>query len=405
MSFAIDSLREQPVASSVWPRSWRRGFTLVELLVSIVIIAILAGLVFGALQRAGSTAKVVHTKSTIAKLNASLMDRWDSYRTRRLPFDPTFVLAKIKMNPSTNYLYVQQQIGLAPPAPPGGTMISRRAATLGGLPDPLAVPTTSAQFPTNAQVAAVRLLAMREMMKYEMPQGYGDFVDFSNPAGGGGWQMIPTQVLSAVPPITQTYLLQVNAAAQAGATQAQIQANDAAECLYMILTIGSTDNAFAGEQVPTQDVGDVDGDGLPEFQDAWVMALNDYIAKGNANSPISWIRWPSGYVSDFQPDQTSLGFFEYSNAHHDYFDPLKLDIPGGAPILPRGYQLTPLIFSAGPDGYYELHTWSGDLDPYDSHTTAVSPGQAGSWLDSNSNGREDYQDNVTNHDLDTRTGR
>ena len=62
-----------------------RGFTLVELLVTLTIVGILAAMALFAMVAATETAKAAKTRTTIAKLNALLMERWESYRTRRLP--------------------------------------------------------------------------------------------------------------------------------------------------------------------------------------------------------------------------------------------------------------------------------------------------------------------------------
>jgi hypothetical protein len=371
------------------------------LLITILVIGILSGLVFGALQRAGSVSRVVHTKSTIAKLNASLMDRWDSYRTRRLPVDPLIILANIKANGGSTYQKLQARIS---------AMSTRRIAASGGslntYPtqpfDPLSVPYSAPVgiYPNAQLAAAVRVWGMRELIRYEMPQHFDDFIDFST---SGPWGLRQTEVLPVPPPIATTYLAQVNAAFQAGATKAQILSNDSAECLYMILTIGSTDSGMFGEQTPNQDVGDVDGDGLPEFQDAWPVMLNSFTPIGQANSPINFLRWAPGFVSDLQPDPTFPNVTEFSASHHDFFDPLKLDIPDGSSPLPRGFQLTPLIYSAGPDGVWDINqnvdatppTAPKIADPYGTDASGILPGTAGPAA----------SDNLSNHELDTRTGR
>ena len=377
-------------------RAARLGFTLVELLVAITIIGLLAGLVFGALQRAGGTAKIAHTKSTIAKLNASLMDRWDSYRNRRLPINPANILAAIKATNGAAYPYVQSQVGFGSVAPPpGGSMVTRRAPSLGAASDPLATPYNSASYPTSLQVSAVRLLAMRELMKFEMPQHFDEFIGNFVPATApGGFTLRGTNVLTAAPPIATSYLAAVNTASLNGASFAQIKANDSAECLYLILTIGSTDSGLFGEQLPNQDIGDVDGDGLPEFQDAWPVALNSFAPKGPGNSPIDFLRWAPGFMSALQENPTIPNSYEFSVSHHDYFDPLKLDVPMGTNGSPRGFRLTPLIYSAGPDGQWALDYGPPNMDdPYDATGPLAGTATAGA------------DDDLTNHDLDTRTGR
>ncbi len=69
------------------PSRSRTAFTLVELLVTITIIGILAGVVFGALSSARETAREAKTKSLITRLDRIIMQRYESYRTRRVPVD------------------------------------------------------------------------------------------------------------------------------------------------------------------------------------------------------------------------------------------------------------------------------------------------------------------------------
>ena len=112
--------------------------------------------------------------------------------------------------------------------------------------------------------------------------------------------------------------------AQANAIQVT-STNEDAECLYLILNTGLTDDTVAAELINPDNVGDTDGDGMHEFIDAW----------GN---PIHFLRWAPGFSSDMQvPDP---------QGHHDPFDPLK--------IQPAAYSLIPLIWSNGPDGISDM---------------------------------------------------
>jgi prepilin-type N-terminal cleavage/methylation domain-containing protein len=67
----------------------RRGFTLVELLITISIIGILAGMMLFAMFQSQETAKAHRTRALIAKLNNVIMRRYDEYRTRRVPIQLT----------------------------------------------------------------------------------------------------------------------------------------------------------------------------------------------------------------------------------------------------------------------------------------------------------------------------
>ncbi len=112
--------RPSPLSPLLSPLS-RRGFTLVELLVTITIIGMLAGMMWGALQMARNSARDAATKATITKLNNIIMQRYESYMTRRVPISTT---------------------GLSP---------------------------------TDA--AKMRLACLRDLMRMEMPDHYSDFTN------------------------------------------------------------------------------------------------------------------------------------------------------------------------------------------------------------------------------------
>ncbi len=104
--------------------------------------------------------------------------------------------------------------------------------------------------------------------------------------------------------------------------------NAAAECLFLAVMHGGLSDCLDCESLRI-DVGDTDGDKMPEFLDAW----------GNA---IGFVLMPSGLEL---PPGSGKKFFSATLP----FDPVvvtRLDAKGGL--------IRPLVVSAGPDGAFGL---------------------------------------------------
>lgn len=233
------------------PAPVRRGFTLVELMIVIVIIAILSSIFLGALDQAEQTAKASRTTTLVQKLHNMLMSRWDSYRTVRLPIN---VDAR----------------GPGAQADAGNEGQSR----------------------FRQDVARRRMLAIRELLRMEMPDRYDDLM--FDPA----LLRSPMNNTPIRPFLWSAYQRRILAAKAANAGLSKMQLpeflgliaidNQDAECLYLVMTVGVEDTSTSVEHFAASDVGDTDRDGMPEFIDAW-------------GSPIRFLRWAPGFVSPAQP--------------------------------------------------------------------------------------------------------
>lgn len=204
-------------------------------------------------------------------------------------------------------------------------------------------------------------------------------------------------------------------------------AYESAECLQMIVVRGGF-APDAVEQFRSDEIGDFDKDGAPEFLDGW-------------GRPISFIRWPAG--ADWSVvQQTAANVASAvaagtlpagSKPAPDPMDPLKVtaDSPNDT-NSPYDTALIPLIYSGGPNsaldeptptgGDYGLTTsrmvaasgWLQGVDPNSgSFVTQLSsalgktrrpssPPWAGSVNPSNTAATRAARDNITNHDLVTK---
>ncbi len=258
-----------------------RGFTLVELLVVMVILSILSAMVLMALSNTQNAARDARTRGIITKLDALLMQKWETYQTRRVPLKPT------------------------------GT--------------------------SRTNIARQRVDALRDLMRLELPDQHADIS--SAPS-----------VVSSRPAVSSAYLKRYNNAS------GKTTNFEGAECLYLIVAHGLNDPE-ALSQFSEAEIGDFDGDGLPEFLDGW-------------GQPISFMRWAPSFISPIQNNDATN--------HHDPFDPMRQ--------YANAYALYPLVFSGGPDKILGLQKNRSSLnDPYS--------GNVGQSLG------DDSLDNINNHEL------
>ena len=449
LQFAICNLQFaiSPSPSTVYrlpstsPRRSRSAFTLIELLVAISIIGILAGLALGGMYRASLAASRVNTQATVNKVSAQVQEIWESYRTRRLPINPSLIL-----QPSSGVVgspYYQQWCaatgnnGLTP-----GWLSYYDTVRTGTGGSAIYGGTVNPQ--SNLQLAAIKLAATHELMRLEMPCQFSDFTSSKSGTSPGSAApvttlLIPQPMSGGVPAanpggLSETYrqFFMQNATVFNDSYQS-------AECLYMILKFASQNEL--GQRSITDDprlIGDIDGDGMPEIQDAFNAGVYTPAPAGSPyqqhHMPILFVRWPVGFISDLQPGPINgtqpsgswLATTEYAAARHDIYDPLRID--------PRAFTVTPLVFSAGASGaanapYSDYDIWEGHAyaglsisqklfaqnDPY--YTQSLTPifplaGNSveplpGTQMDASMSwpgglqGSGAYADNITNHLLST----
>jgi prepilin-type N-terminal cleavage/methylation domain-containing protein len=216
------------------------------------------------------------------------------------------------------------------------------------------VPFTASATDHRANGAA-KLEAVRRLMVYEMPDCWADVAASA------------TAVTDTLPAYLQTGPV----LGYPGSRPVSIApALEGAECLYMIVSRGGIEPDLM-EQFRSDEIGDTNGNGAPEFLDGW----------GN---PISFIRWAPGFAGSVLQKPDAVNF-------HDPFDPQRNDV--------AGYALVPLIVSAGPDGLVGINLSTGWLSATNlASLVTISPQFTFGTVD----GSTASLDNITNHDLVTK---
>jgi prepilin-type N-terminal cleavage/methylation domain-containing protein len=360
----------RPTAYSL--RRYRSAVTLVELLITMVIVAIIAAAILGTASAALDAARRSRTQSIILKLHNLLMERWGDYETRRVDILPLHIANLDDM--------LQKKVQ-------SNNLTYGQAALVRG-----------------QIMADLRLLGLRELMKIEMPDRWSDIALASVGQSPG-----TTQILADRTPLALRYLRQYSRF-DAAADEDAIRSNQGAECLYMIIMYATGDGE-AREQFTDQDIGDTDGDGAPEFLDGW-------------GRPIGFIRWPAGFASPVQPlnpDPSTGNLVRDPMNDHDPFDPFRRDSPDALPLqqqdydnfwslvahlkdptraVDAGFALVPLIYSMGPDEDADFTVFPDvvvGLDPYMSYDNPDGdPRQLGATFDQEQDG-DGWNDNIHNH--------
>jgi hypothetical protein len=292
----------------------------------IAIIGILASSILFAMWGAIEMAKEARTRTQITKLNELLMTRWEGYQTRAI------------------------RLGL-----------------------PLNVR-------QNARIAATaRLNAMRDLMRMEMPDRKTDVGDlpvvvYTVPGTP------PTNINLAASSLWHEYRRRARLATNSPLTnplQNWTEEFQDSECLYMIIASIRDLDSNGLDFLHEGEIGDLDGDGMPEILDAW-------------GRPIAFIRWPAGFIAhpgpnfvwgdqDDIPSYTDLQSFTVDTTDHvvpenrDPFDPLQLDkragvaipaaasVPGADGKYFFNFAMYPLVCSSGPDQALDIVRY--DFDP------------------------------------------
>lgn len=334
-------------------RSRRHAFTLVELLMVIMLIGILATLVLVTLANVNEAAREDRTKAQVAKIHDAIMEKWQGYAYRRVPsVTPGIQKARLE----------RVSAGPTQPKP-------------------------KLTFP---MLARDRLLALRDLMRLELPTSRLEVI---GPDGSAPQRRLlnPLNPLNNSdrpwPALSRAYYQRALVATGASSARELMTRwttdFESAECLYLILSQMRDEDTSVLQSFSESEIGDADGDGMPEIHDAW----------GN---PILFLRWAPGYRSPLQ--KTLL---EDPN-QEDVFDPARLGTSYKSNYSNEFVRtLYPLIFSAGPDQKYGLQVggdWFSTPVASDPHHASMQ--HVGAPL--NAEDVEQSVDNITNHFLATR---
>jgi len=305
------------------------GFTLVEILVVMVILAIMTGIVATAVQGVNTTAKIARTRTILAIVDSVIQEQYESYKYRPFPVVtpdtatalPTGVLS-LEIPPieaarvQLNMLRDLQRMEM----PERISDVRLRLTT----PPPSPAPAFVINPPAQITAVARRVL---ENASFEI---YRDDAITNRLQLVVDWFGV-TGDADSVPQKLATYF---ERSVTGWTTQ-----HESSECLYLILSTSFVGGGPAIELIPAVNVGDTDGDGMSEILDGW-------------GRPMHFIRWPIGFVDAEGSVDTTV---------QDEFDPLKTDFgfivnesDSSLTDIENPWSIRPLVISAGPDGNFGI---------------------------------------------------
>jgi prepilin-type N-terminal cleavage/methylation domain-containing protein len=293
--------------SHVFQDRTRAGLTLIELLVTISVMATVAGMFVIAYRGAATEANNIKTAATIRKINEVLNSRMQEYENARA--EPQAIDATIPPSIATGYRYRTSPI-------PG----SAQAMVLPSPPNP-------SQEGTALLFERARLFALRQTIVQELPDHPDDLKWTSTWYAGGPveehiqfWlnngHVFPTGLIAPgrsqifavgeVSARTRQLIRRLSVLDPVSGNLTPIpgweSTNANAELLYLIIEDSTYSGSSAIELFGRSEIRDTDNDGLNEFVDTY----------GN---PIRWIRWPSG-------SDVSI------RSHPDLMDPVLIGLRG-----------------------------------------------------------------------------
>ena len=297
------------------------GFTLIELIVVMVVIGILVSLVLIASANAVQTAREKATQSLIAKIDAALSDRIDAILQSQTG-EPTDAQKFIAPSYGPEYYAAYMAaftLGMPLPATPDRAYVLAQVELfLREVPDVFYVQAESTGYPLNFAANPYPIDGAPTAAQYVLPLGTGwPRIDPSDPSSAyfnpgqgiygasygvaaglyknlgylpAGYDGVDNNGDGIIDDWTEGVGSNTDVAAKVRANLANHQHKTArAEVLYALLVEaqGPFGSIFNREDFTDQEVMDTDGDGLPEFVDAW-------------GEPLQFYRWPVFYHSELQ---------------------------------------------------------------------------------------------------------